>query len=142
MNPQRDFRARLPRRVAAMSYDALLLAGVLFAATFALLPLVPGALIEPGNVPFMLYLLAVAWLYFCWHWTHGGQTLGMKAWRLRLRARDGSPVSVSRATLRFFCAGLCLLPAAAGLFWALFDRDGLALHDRMSRTVLELTRED
>jgi uncharacterized RDD family membrane protein YckC len=127
------------RRAAAVGYDSLLLSGVLFLATVPLLPVMPASVIEPGNIPYMIYLLAVAWLYFAWHWTHGGQTLGMKAWRLRLRSREGGDVSLAHASLRFACALLSWLPAGAGFFWAIVDPQHLALHDRLSGTMLEVT---
>ena len=130
--------AGLPRRCAAMLYDSLLLAAVLFLVTLLLLPVVPGAVIEPGNIPYMLYLVAVAWLYFAWQWTHGGQTLGMRAWRLRLRRMDGRDASLTDASLRFTCAFLSWLPAGAGFALAAFHPERLALHDRLSGTVLEV----
>jgi uncharacterized RDD family membrane protein YckC len=130
----------LLRRVAAMLYDSLLLAAVLFLATLCLLPFVPGGVVEPGNIPYMLYLLLAAWLYFVWPWTHGGQTLGMRAWRLRLCRRDGSDVSLADATWRFAWACLSWLPCGAGYLWAAFDPDRLALHDRLSGTVLEVIK--
>jgi uncharacterized RDD family membrane protein YckC len=126
------------RRMAAMLYDALLLAAVLFLATLFLLPFVPGGVVEPGNIPYMIYLLLVAWLYFAWSWTHGGQTLGMRAWRLRLRRRDGGDVSFADATRRFASACLSWLPCGAGYLWAILDPERLALHDRLSGTVLEV----
>ena len=137
MNDTRS-TAGLARRAAAMFYDSLLLVAVLFFATLLLLPAVPGGGVDAGNIPYMLYLTAVSWLYFCWHWTHGGQTLGMKAWRLRLRRRDGGAPSLADASLRFACAMISWLPAGAGFLWALMDRERLALHDRLSCTVLEV----
>jgi uncharacterized RDD family membrane protein YckC len=57
-------------------------------------------------------------LYFVWFWTHGGQTLAMKTWRIRLVAADGKPVPVWRAILRYLLAWLWFLPGLA-LAWAL-----------------------
>lgn len=128
----------LLRRTAAIFYDSLLLAATLFLATLFLLPFVPGGVVEPGNIPYMLYLLLVAWLYFAWPWTRGGQTLGMRAWGLRLRRRDGRDVSFADATRRFAYACLSWLPCGAGYLWAILDPERLALHDRLSRTVLEI----
>jgi uncharacterized RDD family membrane protein YckC len=135
----RDSRAGLPRRLAAMLYDSLLLLAVLFLATLLLLPFMPGRVVEPGNIPYILYLAAVAWLYFAWHWTHGGQTLGMRAWRLRLRRIGGGDVSLKDASVRFVCSLVSWIPGGAGYLWAIFDPGRLALHDRLSGTVLELT---
>jgi len=84
----------LLRRLGAMFYDSLLLAAVLF---FAALPY----LLIAGGTPtgalsrylFQLYLLACVFFFFGWFWTHGGQTLGMRAWRIRLARSDGAGVT-------------------------------------------------
>ena len=72
--------------------------------------------------------------YFTWFWIHGGQTLALKTWHLRLVAVDGGAVPVQKAGLRFLLAfaGLALL--GAGWWWALFDREGCFLHDRLAGT--------
>ena len=72
---------------------------------------------------------AVFAAYFLWCWLRGGQTLAMKAWRIRLVG-----VSPRRAVLRLLIAA-ALLPLS--IAWALFDRDGQFLHDRLSGTRLE-----
>ena len=57
-------------------------------------------------------------LYFTWFWSHGGQTLAMKAWRIRLVQADGDPVSMARAWLRYGLSWLWFLPALLVLWWA------------------------
>ncbi len=100
------------RRLAAMIYDGLLLVAVLFVATALLLPLTHGKAIDSGNPLFNTYLLFVTFVFFAWFWTHGGQTLGMRAWRLRLQRRDGHAIGWWHALLRFLTA----LPAWVVIF--------------------------
>lgn len=127
----------LLRRIAAMFYDGILLFAVLFLATALLLPMTHGQAIHTGNVPYDLYLLLCSWLYFAWQWTHGGQTLGMRAWRIRLAGgAAGGTVSWRAASLRFGLALLSLAALGLGFLWAWFDPRGLAFHDRYSRTRL------
>jgi uncharacterized RDD family membrane protein YckC len=63
--------------------------------------------------------LLAAWIglvlgaYFVWFWTHSGQTLPMKTWRLRVVAADGSPLTTSRAIVRYVLAWLWFLPPLA-----------------------------
>ena len=76
--------------------------------------------------------------YFLWCWTHGGQTLAMKTWRIRVVDRHGRPLSMGIASLRFLLACAGLLLGGLGLWWALLDRDGLFLHDRLAHTRLIL----
>ncbi len=129
--------AGFPVRIAAMTYDALALAAILIVAAF---PVVLWAGGPPrhfaAHLAFQAYLLAVVFAFFGWFWTHGGQTLGMRAWRLKLIAANGTPPDVRMAALRFAAAGLSWAALGAGFLWALVDREGLAWHDRLSGTRL------
>lgn len=136
-NPTSDSQpgnAGLIRRLAAMLYDSLLLAGVLFAFTLLLVLLRAGEAIEPGAAWFRLALLALIVAFHGGFWVYGGQTLGMKAWRLRLVGSDGHRIGWPRAWLRLGAACLSILPFGLGYVWCLFDRKGLSWHDRLSGT--------
>jgi uncharacterized RDD family membrane protein YckC len=124
----------LIRRLAAGVYDGLLLSAILFAASFVFIVLFGSAVYPPLRYVFQAYLLAVMGAYFTWFWIHGGQTLAMKTWHLRLVAVDGGAVPIRKALFRFLLAfaGLALL--GAGWWWALFDREGCFLHDRLAGT--------
>jgi len=126
----------LPRRLAAILYDTLLLFGVLVVAAVPLLA-VPASLrpLPLVRLAIQAYLLAVCFFYFGWFWTHGGQTLGMKSWRLRLRG-EGGRVTWGRCAVRFAAAGVSWACLGLGFAWALVDREGLAWHDRASGTRL------
>lgn len=127
------------RRFAAIFYDSLLLFSVLFFATLALFPFTGGLAIPPNEPLYTSYLVGISFLYFGWSWTHGGQTLGMRAWRLRVQHENGGSVTWKLALLRF-CGGiLSWLPMGAGFLWMLVDRSGLAWHDRLSGTRVVLT---
>ncbi|MGZ8218134.1 RDD family protein [Methylomagnum sp.] len=126
--------AGLLRRLAAMLYDALLLAGVLFAATLVILPLRGGEAFRAHDPIFSVYLLGVAFLFLGWFWTHGGQTLGMRAWRIRLQSSDGGPASWRQATVRYLFAlisGACL---GLGFLWIALDPHKRGWHDLASGT--------
>lgn len=127
--------AGLGRRLAAAAYDALLVAAIL---AFATVPPVAlrGAAIGPGELWYGIYLAVIAFLYWAWPWTHGGQTLGMRSWRIELRAEDGGPVTWRQAAVRFAAAWLAWLPLGAGLLPVLWRRDRRAWHDRLSGTVV------
>jgi uncharacterized RDD family membrane protein YckC len=74
------------------------------------------------------------YLFFIFFWTRGGQTLGMRAWRLRLETHDGGFPSIPVATLRFFVAIVSLIPFGLGFLWQLWDKDKLTWHDRIAGT--------
>jgi uncharacterized RDD family membrane protein YckC len=129
----------LLRRLAAMLYEALLVLAVLFVAAFVYLlfrnPQAPG-----GMAFFRLYLALVVAGYFLWFWTHGGQTLAMKTWHLRLVGAEGGSVTWRRACLRLVLAAAGLLAFGFGIWWALWDREGQFLHDRLAGTRLIRSR--
>ena len=76
--------------------------------------------------------------FYCGFWLLKGQTLGMQAWRIRLRSFQGETVTPRQAVLRCLGAFVSLLPAGAGYWWCLIDRNGRYWHDYLSGTELEL----
>jgi uncharacterized RDD family membrane protein YckC len=127
------------RRLAAMCYDTLLLLSLLLVAT-VLAMMVSMAITHKAALthnPFYqttLFLLCFA--FFSWFWLHGGQTLGMRAWRLRVQNRSGGPISIWQALLRFIAAIPSLALFGLGFLWMLVDRDRLTLYDRFSESVM------
>ena len=135
MNPPEYPPAGLLRRLAALFYDALLLLAVLMAATALVLPLTGGEAIR-NNPFYTTYLFLVSFFFFAWSWIHGGQTLGMRAWRLRVQRPDGRPITWGQALLRFLTAIASLLLAGAGWWWMLIDRRKRTWHDIYSESVV------
>jgi len=121
----------IARRLASMLYEALLLFAIAFFAGFAFYFASRGAPLEGWvRTAHQLLLGAVFAAYFLWCWLRGGQTLAMKAWRIRL-----VEVSPRKALLRFLLA-LAFVPTGISLLWALFDRERQFLHDRLAGTRL------
>jgi len=126
--------AGLLRRLAAAVYDVLLVIGVLMIVTLALVIATGGEAIPSGTPAYQLSVLLVLFLFFGGFWVYGGQTLGMRAWRLRVETKDGAALYWSRAGGRFAAAFLAWLPFGLGMLWLLFDPQKLAWHDRLSGT--------
>lgn len=126
--------ASLPRRMGAVAYDALVLLAIWFLATALALPVNGGKAIPPGNPWFSAYLAGWALLYFCGSWRWGGQTIGMRAWRIRLLADRGVRPGVGQLLARFAVALVSWLPLGFGYWWALGRRDRLCWHDIASGT--------
>jgi uncharacterized RDD family membrane protein YckC len=127
--------AGLLRRLAALGYDAMALVALWFVAAVPFVWLANGTPQSMGvRVVFQLYLLSVAFAFFGWFWVHGGQTLGMRAWRLRVVDNEGRAVTWAQAARRFAAAILSLLCAGIGLLWVMHDRERRAWHDRLSGT--------
>jgi uncharacterized RDD family membrane protein YckC len=135
--PPSDAAPGLPRRLASMLYESILLFAVWFVAVW-LFQFAAATLDITGWRRHLLqiFILAVFALYFLYCWLRGGQTLAMKTWRIRVVARKGhARLQPGTALLRFFYA-LLLVPTTVGLFWALVDRDGQFLHDRLAGSLL------
>ncbi|MDB5812729.1 MAG: hypothetical protein JWN94_4851 [Betaproteobacteria bacterium] len=126
--------ASLGRRLGSACYEALLLAAILFAATWVFLAVQPLLRAELARPLYQLYLLIVCGAYFIYCWTRGGQTLPMKTWRIRIVGRAGETPTTKQAALRYISALLSLALAGGGFLWALIDRDGQFLHDRLAGT--------
>jgi uncharacterized RDD family membrane protein YckC len=132
-------RLRAPaigRRLASALYDSLLLAALVLVATFPFLALFGDSTSGWRRHVLQAWVLGVAGAYFAWFWTHGGQTLPMKTWRLRVVSHDGAPVSAARALHRYLIAVLGLFALGLGFLWALVDRDRQFLHDRLAGTAI------
>ncbi|NNE39189.1 MAG: RDD family protein [Gammaproteobacteria bacterium] len=126
----------LLRRLAAIFYDCLLLIAVLFAATAILLPFTQGEAINSENIFYFLYLSAWSYLFFGWAWTHGGQTLGMRAWKIKLLDSESNIVTWTTAGKRFLLSMMSWAFMGLGFIWAIVDPDKLTFHDRYSGTRL------
>ena len=118
----------LPRRLASMVYEALLLFAVAFFAAWVFFFASGGRDATAGGMRHLLQLFIGLFFaaYFLWSWLRGGQTLAMKAWRIRL-----IDVTPGRALLRLLLAAV-LVPTGISVIWAFFDRDRQFLHDRLT----------
>jgi uncharacterized RDD family membrane protein YckC len=128
--------ARLGRRLGSLCYESLLLAAILFVAGWIFLAvegLLPAAL---ARALLQIYLLAITAAYFIYCWTRSGQTLPMKTWHIRVVARDGTAITLKQGALRYLIALAGIALCGGGFWWALFDRDGQFLHDRLAGTRL------
>lgn len=125
--------ASLWRRLAAALYDALLLLAIFMSATLALV-IVLGRDIAPNSWWFTLLLLALSYSYFTWSWVARGQTLGGRAWRIRVTRADGGALDWATASRRFAVAVPAVGLALLGLLWSRVDRERRGWHDLAADT--------
>ncbi|MBT8446493.1 MAG: RDD family protein [Gammaproteobacteria bacterium] len=131
---------RLGPILFSMIYDSLLMTGLAFVAAFPVVVISGGEQVS-REAGFRLYLAAVIAAYFILSWCLGGQTVGMKAWRLRLVSASGGPVTVSAACLRCLAALVSAAALGLGWLWVLVDGERRSWHDRLSATRLERTEK-
>lgn len=120
----------VPRRLGALFYDAILLIAILLLATALALAVTKGQLDSHG-LAFRAYLLAIIFGFYAWFWTHGGQTLGMRTWRIRVERLDGTTIRWWQALIRL---AIAMVTLGIGLLWTFWDPDRRALYDRVAGT--------
>ena len=147
-------RAGLIRRLAAMMYDWLILAALWMATTglaFLILHIAslvdfvslskygePADLLIKYKIWFQLYSVAWFFWFYLYFWYKGGQTLGMRAWRLMLVQQNGEAISFKQAVVRALTA---LLGVGNIWLWLRWGK-GLALQDQLTHTkVIVLSKE-
>ncbi len=151
-------RAGFFRRLAAMVYDALIAVAIGLLAALVITGILTG-LLENDILSkqgfehvsdliqssffysLVIQIWVISWVsgFFLYFWKNGGQTLGMRAWKLRLFSTEGSKkIGYGTLLLRliFSLGGL-------GTFLVLIDiKHKQSLQDRVAGTqMLVLTKE-
>ncbi len=134
--------ASLKRRFLSLVYESLILAALLLAGALPVVIVTRTWDHAISRPVLQIWLLLVCGLYYVWHWVRKGQTLPMKTWRLRLVTHNGSPLTKTRATLRYALALVSTLALGMGFLWALMDRDRQFLHDRLAGTRIIAAEDD
>jgi uncharacterized RDD family membrane protein YckC len=137
MNP--PAYAPLWLRLAALLYDLLVLVAVWMAAAGLVLLAFRGDVDVAHQPPLFHHvlqgvLLVLTALYFAVSWARGGQTIGMRAWRVRIIDAQENPPDLRRSLLRFVLAIASALLLGFGFIWCLFDRERRGLHDVVTKT--------
>lgn len=122
-------------RLLALLYDLFPVAGLWFVVAAAFVA-VHGDAVTGGALGLIEFaaLWAVTGGYAVASWRRGGQTLGMRPWRLRVVAAEGGAADIGSLLVRYVVGNVSLLLGGLGFWWAWVDRDGLTLHDRASGT--------
>ena len=133
--------APLWRRLASAFYDALLLIALWMTATLigSMALTLAGLHYSPGLFRGYLFLVGLGYCGACW--VHGGQTLGMRVWRLTARRSDGTPIGWGVAAARYALAYFAWL-SVLGVLYAVLDPRKRAVHEILSGTELVYTPKD
>ena len=140
--------ATLIKRLLVIVYDLLLLIAVAFTLGVAM-SILTTFILNSGNAiteehPYyllnqflvLLTIFIAGLIFYGWFWTHGGQTLGMKTWRLKLIANNAEKVSWEMAIKRYFAALLSWSVFGLGFIWSLIDNKKRCWHDILSESQL------
>ncbi len=128
----------LGRRLLAILYDSIVVLAILFIATVPVVLATGGALEESlvYRTALQAYELLVAFAFFGGFWRSGGQTIGMRAWKIRVIRDNGERLRWRDAALRYLVAIVSWAALGLGFAWSLFDRERRTWHDIASQTRL------
>ncbi|MCC6922297.1 MAG: RDD family protein [Nitrosomonas sp.] len=124
------------RRIICLLYEFLILLAIVFIASFIFHLVFRDTNASYFKPIYQFYLLLIMGYYFIWFWTHGGQTLAMQTWKIRIVTSEGQKLNNRIAIIRYLLAVTGTLFLGAGFLWALIDREHLYLHDRLAGTRL------
>ena len=134
--PNSAYPAHLGWRILAIAYDALPCAALLFVSSLVLLAMHGGEPAEPDTVWAFFTMLIYCGLVGCYavvSWRCGGQTMGMRPWRLMVLNQEGKSASLKTLLLRYAIASLS---GGLVLLWCLIDTQKRGLHDLASGTLM------
>jgi len=127
--------------MGAIFYDTLLTMALLLFA-FLPIPFLPDAFRDSniGNFLSQFYFVLVVYGYFTISWIRGGQTIGMKAWGIKLVATEKLQLNWVRVSVRFASACLSWACFCLGYAWILVDPERCAWHDYLSGTRIRFVK--
>ena len=110
-----------------MIYDALIIIAI-WIFTIVLLVTVIGDAVVGAWVQSLLFIELFA--FFTFFWIRRGQTIGMRAWRLRMESEE--PFTLKKALFRFCGALASFATLGLGYFWIWFEKDRRSWSDIVS----------
>jgi uncharacterized RDD family membrane protein YckC len=124
---------------AACVYELLLLIALWMLCTWIFVRLFGDATGGYKRYVLQIFLWLATGAYFVWCWCKSGQTLATQTWKIKLVTQDSSnqqnnTLNLKQALIRYALASACILACGLGYFWALIDKNGLFLHDRLLKT--------
>lgn len=139
-----DYTVSLLRRLGAISYDAIIIASLIFiVAQWSLVISDTARQSFLFQVAMLFNIFGVAFFYLAYFWRKSGQTVGMKAWKITLVSKakfvDGtaSPfISWKQSAIRYVVATLSWVAIGLGFIFTLFHAEKWAWHDRASGSFL------
>ena len=128
--------AGLTRRLGAFVYDVLLIVALW------MFTILGGVLLNEGETVagtvLQLILATEALGFYLYFWARQGQTLGMRAWRLKLVTGEGGQPNLSALFKRALLAPISFLCFGLGYLWYFVGARQQTWHDRGSDTYVVL----
>ncbi|MBL4773655.1 MAG: RDD family protein [Alcanivoracaceae bacterium] len=122
------------KHFSAFIYDLFPLVGIFILTSFIVLLFRKGENVEPFSAWFIVLIYSEIAFYYIYSWKKGGQTLGMRAWKMKIIPNQSNQTNISwtQAFMRFFIGVISTLFLGTGLFWKLFSKRKLSWMDIIS----------
>ena len=144
--------AGLGRRLAALLYDAFLIAAIWMLLGYVVqlffgpdsVQVIEGQVVTDPVQDFLIFTLMIgsSFCFYAYFWMQTGQTLGMIAWRIKVVSSTGQLISLRQALARYALAWPSFAALGLGYLWLYIEANGDAFHDRYSTTrVIVVPRE-
>ncbi len=124
------------KRIASMFYDLLIVCSILMLYTSLLVLLNSGLPIDSGCLAYSASLLMVTFMYFFMSWQRLGQTLGMRAWKIKIMDSSFSLPTRKMCAIRFITSIPSIGMFAIGIIWSYLPGKENTLHDDLSKTYI------
>ncbi len=107
-------KSKLWKHVAALIYDIFPILGIFLITSLFLVLIRHGEEVQPRTLWLQLLLFSEVFLYFTYSWKKGGQTLGMRAWKIGIE--DYPNLTWPQVSTRFFVGLASTVLLGAGLW--------------------------
>ncbi|MFC3193111.1 RDD family protein [Marinicella sediminis] len=113
--------SQLWKHLAALVYDIFPILAIWLITSLIFVMFRGGEEIKPETLWFQIILLAEVYFYFAYSWKTGGQTLGMRAWKLGIEHHR--ELSWPQVSLRFMAGVISTLLLGMGLWHRIWQKD-------------------
>jgi uncharacterized RDD family membrane protein YckC len=124
------------KHFAAFIYDVFPIAGILLVTSMVVLLAREGTEVERYSIWFSVLLISEVSFYYIYSWKIGGQTLGMRAWKIKIIPNNTHQTQITwaQSIARFLIGTLSTLLIGLGLFWKTFSTKKKSWMDSISRS--------
>ena len=120
-------KSKLWKHIAALTYDIFPILGMFLITSLFFVLLRSGEEVKPQTTWFQLVLFAEVFFYFTYSWKIGGQTIGMRAWKIGIA--NYPSLNWQKVSLRFVVGVLSICLLGLGLWYRNWSSKNLTWMD-------------
>lgn len=134
-------QSKLWKHLAALTYDIFPILALFLVTSLILVLIRQGEEVQPRTFWMQGILFIEVFLYFTYSWKKGGQTLGMRAWKIAIK--DPHLMSWKQVTMRFFAGMASTILLGFGLWSRAFNPSHSTWMDQAcGQRIVDLQQDD